>query len=225
MSFIWQNFSEDTTYKIATSFSPYMEVFGCDTKKFKDVNILIRFYNVFKSLIDERQIQQDNQNGDNLLALEGIENPILSFLADLDRIKGINLDYIVKTIILKEINSNYFGEEVNLLFNKLSEKDKAIILDYLLLKELSNDTNSYLDKVIITLFSDNDYQAIFYWHESQQRFILYSQFKENTYNLDKLKLIELLFMDIDNIIVPVWEYHFGIIDNNPTMIIGNIQII
>lgn len=216
MSYIWQNFSEETIYTMAEYFSPYLEVLNSDPH-YKSVNVLLRFYPVFKTLLQYR-----NQDA---LILEGIENPVLAFLADLDRLSGTDYRCILEELVADEIDSNCFGTAVKRLFNLLTPLDKKTVLDYIILENSSKGTNTYLRDVLVALLSTDSCNAILYWQESLKRYIMYSPLSGSQYDLDRLSLVKLLFLDIGYDIEPVWKYHFGVVGVEPTMVIDSISIV
>lgn len=205
MSYIWQNYSEKNTFKVAyQGFSPYLEIYNSHFDDEIKVNVLIRFSGIFKDI----NFIKDHKDLDNVL---------LHFLAQLDLQKGLYKSTLEMIIIKEDIQNNMYGLKVKELFNKIDNKNQEIILKYML-KDIKNKQRKLLFQDITKEIFP---KSSFMYSKSNDEFILYVGEKETLESKIIVELIKELFLDIFFNVYVTWEYNIGIIDVDETMKIDN----
>ena len=223
MSYIWEFLKENNNlanFVVEKSFCPYVEVFSDNPQKIS-VNPLLRFSEIFNAL---DQIFTGNHPTDELN--EGNE---LNYLAMLDKSFGLNYRQMLIEKVRLEVENNYFGEKVCSLYKdlkqpgineQLSIKEQNIFL-YLVASKLLKQDQSYFTEAVERLFSTH----LLKFEESSSTYFLYIGERKTDYNSTKYELLKLMFWDRNLKLRTYWEYHYGIIGNNRTMLIGNMQIV
>ena len=222
MSYIWEFLKENNNlanFVVKKSFCPYVEVFS-DNPEEISVNPLLRFSEIFNAL---DQIFTGNHPTDELnegnerdtLSREHQESfhcVILNYLAMLDKSFGLNYRQMLieKYEELKKLSIN----------EQLSIKEQNIFL-YLVASKLLKQDQSYFTEAVERLFSTH----LLKFEESSSTYFLYIGERKTDYNSTKYELLKLMFWDRNLKLRTYWEYHYGIIGNNRTMLIGNMQIV
>ncbi len=218
MSYLWKNYSEKKNYIIGKQLCPYMEVINSD-EKIVQVNPLLRFSKIFSSVLEEDNGAQGVKYIDEE-ELNKIVNIIFHYLAQLDMVKGLDTSQRVMEMIRNEIESGIWGDEIQKLWDRLSQNDREYIL-YTLGHRVQNNNYSTFMEAIGRLFP----LSSLCYEEKTSLFYLYVGAKETDYNNTKMALIIKLFWTLNSNLKIIWNYHYGIIGCEDTMHIDSIQII
>ncbi len=214
MEYLWQQYDKNNKYVIAQSLSsPYLEVQGM-VDGCIEINPLFRFEKIFSSLFSEDDCVLD------INLKKKIENILIHYLANLDFYYGLHKFILEEEQIEQEIEKNFYGEKIKKIYINLAKKEQMIILSLLNYKNKINNKKSLFCEAISKIFP----KAILYFYKEKRKFLLYIAENDTKENIDKMILIEDLFLDnICNLEV-FWNKHFGIIEENNTMSIDNIVI-
>ena len=214
MEYLWQQYDKNNKYIIAQNLlSPYSEVQGM-VDGCIEVNPLFRFEKIFRSLFS---------NNDSVLDInlkKEIENILIHYLTDLDFYYGMHKFVLEEEQIEQEIEKNFYGEEIKKIYTNLGKKEQMTILSLLNYKNKINNKKSLFCEAISKIFP----KAILYFYKEKRKFLLYIAENNTKENIDKMILIEDLFLDnICNLEV-FWNKHFGIIGENNTMSIDKMIV-
>lgn len=214
MEYLWQQYDKNNKYVIAQNLlSPYSEVQGI-VDGCIEVNPLFRFEKIFRSLFS---------NNDSVLDInlkKEIENILIHYLTDLDFYYGMHKFVLEEEQIEKEIERVFYGEKIKNIYTNLSKKEQMIILNLLNYKNKIDNKKSLFCEAVRKIFP----KAIFYFYKEKRKFLLYIAENDTEENIDKMLLIEDLFLDNICSLEVFWNKHFGIIGENNTMSINNIVI-
>lgn len=214
MEYLWQQYDKNNKYIIAQNLlSPYSEVQGI-VDGYIEVNPLFRFEKIFRSLFS---------NNDSVLDInlkKEIENILIHYLTDLDFYYGMHKFVLEEEQIEKEIEKVFYGEKIKNIYTNLSKKEQMIILSLLNYKNKIDNKKSLFCEAVRKIFP----KAIFYFYKEKRKFLLYIAENDTEENIDKMLLIEDLFLDNICSLEVFWNKHFGIIGENNTMSINNIVI-
>lgn len=214
MEYLWQQYDKNNKYIIAQNLlSPYSEVQGM-VDGYIEVNPLFRFEKIFRSLFS---------NNDSILDInlkKEIENILIHYLTDLDFYYGMHKFVLEEEQIEKEIEKVFYGEKIKNIYTNLSKKEQMIILSLLNYKNKIDNKKSLFCEAVRKIFP----KAIFYFYKEKRKFLLYIAENDTEENIDKMLLIEDLFLDNICSLEVFWNKHFGIIGENNTMSINNIVI-
>ena len=228
MNYIWdflisaeeKGFSKkDIQFMLAKTFSPYMELSPPllntqDVVQHMEINPYYRFDEIFKDLF----------HPDNLTDLELREyllDIVLHFLADIDRMQGMNKREYYVRFILKEMEMNVFGERVRDNLYALTKKEQEIVVLNLLRLYQTGDAIYLLKDTLKKLFK----HCVFYVRsEEHDELLLYIAQKKTERNASKVQLIQELFLPVSFHMEVYWEYHFGIIGTEETMKLDQIAL-
>lgn len=207
MAYIWENYSIDKHFRIGVRVCPYLEVFENDLDSI-EVNPMIRF----TEIIDADMMKYDNN--------DDIQNVVFHYLAQLDRIKGLSPFQVMVEGLRNEMKKGYWGEAIAVRWNNLTDQDQEIVLCNLA-QRLLNDNQTYFMETVGKLFSE----ASLCYEEKTELYYLYIMAEESEYNKQLLEIVTILFWNMNQNVVVVWKYHYGIIGCEDTMHINIIQII
>lgn len=212
MAYIWERYSADQEFVIGKKICPYLEVYNDSSQKV-EVNPLLRFSGIFEWL--QSEVLNETINNP-----EGLTNVVFHYLAQLDRYKGLNYLQVIIERTRDEICDGYFGSEVEQLWRNLNDNDREVVL-YELTQRLLTDHNAFFMDAVSKLFP---LSSLCYEIDTND-YYLYVGVKETDYNRAKLKLLKILFWNINCVLKPIWEKHYGIIGISDTMYIDQIQIV
>ncbi|NJE27652.1 hypothetical protein E0L01_02575 [Megamonas funiformis] len=214
MEYLWQQYDKNNKYVIAQNLlSPYSEVQGM-VDGYIEVNPLFRFEKIFRSLFS---------NNDSILDInlkKEIENILIHYLTDLDFYYGMHKFVLEEEQIEKEIEKVFYGEKIKNIYTNLSKKEQMIILSLLNYKNKIDNKKSLFCEAVRKIFP----KAIFYFYKEKRKFLLYIAENDTEENIDKMLLIEDLFLDNICSLEVFWNKHFGIIGENNTMNIDKMII-
>lgn len=214
MEYLWQQYDKNNKYVIAQNLlSPYSEVQGM-VDGYIEVNPLFRFEKIFRSLFS---------NNDSVLDInlkKEIENILIHYLTDLDFYYGMHKFVLEEEQIEKEIEKVFYGEKIKNIYTNLSKKEQMIILSLLNYKNKIDNKKSLFCEAVRKIFP----KAIFYFYKEKRKFLLYIAENDTEENIDKMLLIEDLFLDNICSLEVFWNKHFGIIGENNTMNIDKMII-
>lgn len=214
MEYLWQQYDKNNKYVIAQNLlSPYSEVQGI-VDGCIEVNPLFRFEKIFRSLFS------NNNSVLDINLKKEIENILIHYLTDLDFYYGMHKFVLEEEQIEKEIERVFYGEKIKNIYTNLSKKEQMIILSLLNYKNKIDNKKSLFCEAVRKIFP----KAIFYFYKEKRKFLLYIAENDTEENIDKMLLIEDLFLDNICSLEVFWNKHFGIIGENNTMSINNIVI-
>lgn len=227
MSYIWQEYSKQNRYKVTfEKISPYLEVWYMNDKNNISVNPFIRINRILfpdpdSETDSEKIIELSNKYESEENYIE-IANLIIHEIAQFDRLKGIDLLYVLGDIERKNIEEVKYGSECATLFNAVSDKKKQdILLRYLAKYDMTKQRESMFDSALNALFNG----VKMYYERSTDHVHIYIDEPKSDDNENLYSLVSLLFKDINIKDEVTWNNHFGIIGFDAVMIQDEIQII
>lgn len=225
MAFIWQEYSKENRYKVSfEKISPYMEVWDTYDKKNIAVNTFFRISDLLFPVSENEpeeliRLADKYENEDNYA---DIANLIMHEIAQTDRLKGLDLNYIYEELERRKIESGRYGEECAVRFKAVSDPAKQrIILRYIVKYDMKKQRESMYDSVLNALFGN----VRMYYENSTEHVHIYIGEEKTADNENLYLLATLLFKDVNVKTETTWEYHFGIIGFDEVMIQDEIQII
>ncbi len=147
----------------------------------------------------------------------GLTEPVIRYLATMDKLAGIVMYDFHFNAINSEIISGRYGEEIRDLFDVISISDKAFLIGKLEQYHKSGERKDFFQQVFYEVFGDKKHMSLnaaeMYYNRSGERYYCYCATKETVNTSALFKLITLLFADIEKEYIPVWGNNcFGIID-------------
>ena len=137
MSWLWENYRRDGTYRVAwRPAEPSLEI-GSDPFA---VNPLIRFSTVFLPLAEAEERGRPPE----------LEDALLRFLARLDINSGLDRRELALRRLDRELRRGWWGEETGATYLILTEEEKLVALN--LLFEREKGSNLGLDRALSQFF-------------------------------------------------------------------------
>ena len=215
---------ENIYFKNAETVSPYMEInleelnyLELDEGQINEfsINPYYRYFDIFMSLLDTK-VEKHMELRKELF------NIICHFLAQIELKKGMTkLDYYLD-FIERDIAKGCFGLNFSKEFYTLFTREEREKLIYIIYYNYLNENN--LENFCLAVQKIFINSIIYDFKENTNEIIIFISNKKNEMNLKKIEILEELFLPLGIKINLFWENHFGIIDNDDTMIIDNISI-
>ncbi len=211
-------------FKSSGRVSPYMEInleelnyLELEKNKINEfsINPYYRYFDIFMSLLD---IGKENYKE----LKEELFNVYCHFLAQLEIRKGMTkVDYYLK-FVDEEIKNGAFTYEFSEKFYNLFDKDEQEKIFYLIYYNYLNENNlENFCKGVQQIFVNS---IIYDFKENNKEIIIFISNKNNEKNLGKIEILKELFLPLGINVILFWEKHFGLLENDDTMIIDNISI-
>ncbi len=201
--------------------SPYMEMaLEClnqeelDGKKALEVNTYYRFYSIFKDLYNPMQWEF-------LSIRESLTNLILHTLAENDVKKGMTREEYYKKMLISDIENGVCGEAVRTVFMGLEREEQEILLGGWLRSYRVGSSLSIFIDMVGDLIEDS---IVYHNNDNPDELLIYTGLKYTSAVEQKIRCLMDLFLDMRYQVDIFYEYHFGIIEIEGTMVIDEIAI-
>ena len=223
MSYVWQEYSKQNRYKVTyEKISPYMEVWDMNDKNNISVNPLVRINEMLFPDLDPEQMIELAKKYENEENYIDIADLIIHEIAQVDRLKGIDLLFIWSEIERNNIVNEKYGIKCTALFNAISDKKKKdVLLRYLAKYDMSKQRENMFDSALNALFNG---VKMYYEYSTANVHVFINEPKTDE-NEDLYSLVSLLFKDVNVKDEVTWDKHFGIIGFDAVMLQDEIQII
>lgn len=210
---------KDIQFHLAKDFSPYMELSpqllnARHLEQQVEVNPYYRYYEIFKNLF-----HPDNMN--DLELREYFLDFVLHFLAQIDRMQGMNKREFSIQFILREIDANVFGNTVRDNMHAFTKKEKEMVVLNILRLYQTGDEIYLLKDTMKRLFK---HCMIYVKSEEQDELLLYIGQKKSALNEMKVRLVQEIFLPVNFQTEVYWQNHFGIIGAEETMKLDRIAL-
>lgn len=221
MSYIWENYSIDNTYKLALkNYCPYTEVFEMVNGTAK-VNIVYRFFKVYTYLFEGIETEEQLMK----IFKEEDFNMIFHILANIDMYSGLSLKDIEMLKIYLDICNGLYGINPE-YFEHMEFEHKYKLLSYIHLRQEQQNCNNYFFDCLSELFpiqvyfSENkDTYIVQIWNDENK---VFSATKEYTAK-ELYECTKYLLCDYWINVEVYWKIPIGICGD--VMKVDNIQLI
>ena len=213
--------TEKIYFKVSPKISPYMELnmeeinyAALDKEYILETNPFYRFTHVFNEFMNPDLPIGEKLKGEMV-------NILLHMLGNLDLQEGLNKRVLTSRLIIESIKSGRYGNEIRELFRILNRREKVIIADgiqdkYNYLREIE-----VFKKVFKSIYPDS---LIYDSLDKEEELVLFINEKKTPENRKKEKLLEKLFLPVGLKCRKTWEYHFGVMGVDETMVLGELLI-
>jgi len=204
-----------------TNSSPYMELsMDCLNQETLDqinvieVNTYYRFYQIYKDMFQPELIDYADLR-------ESLTSITLHQLAENDIRKGMTKEEYNKKMLAKDIIAGRFGTDVKNTFKLFKQEEQDTLLSGWLRSYRAGSLLSIFLDMIHRLIADS---IVYHGNEASDEILIYTR-QKRTWELEqKLRLLVVVFLDIRYRVDIFYEYHFGIIGIEDTMIIDEIAM-
>ncbi|MFJ8462013.1 MULTISPECIES: iron-dependent peroxidase [Lysinibacillus] len=210
---------KDIYFNLAKTYSPYMELSpqllnAQYVEQHVEVNPYYRYFEIFNNLFHP-------DNTTNIEFRDYLFDIALHFLAEIDRMQGMNKREFFIRFILKEIEANVFGNLVRDNIHAFTKKEQEIVVLNMLRLYQTGEEIYLLKDTLKRLFK---HCIIYVKSEEQDELLLYIPQKQTEQNQRKVQLVQEIFLPIGFHIEVYWQYHFGIMDAEETMKLDRIVL-
>lgn len=228
MSYIWEVLMEarkagvpkkDIRFLMAERYSPYTELSNkCinagNFERDVEINPYYRFYEIFKDLF-HADYREDKEFRDTLFDIA------VHFLAEIDRMRGMNKKEYYIRFILREIEAGEFGSRMRDRFRLFKEEEKELLALNILRLYETGGMLCPLEASVRGIFKKS---LLYQNSKAKNELIFYIDRERSETEEAKLEFIQEMFLPVTFRTQVYWNDHFGIIGVDETMEIGNIAI-
>lgn len=211
---------EDTFFFQSPVYSPYYEQAfkAMNTKELNPAHIPInsfyRFEKIFCPLL-----QPD---------LEGYEalkkylfDLVIHYLIEIDLRQGLSKRTFYTHKIKKDILQGVYGEQAKFYFEFFNQHEQLILAEFILYQFEAGGSILLFSKVVRAIF----YKAIVYKNNAEtDQILVYIGEKKDEKRETLIKFMTQTFLPLHFKIRLFWEHHFGILDVEETLELGDIEI-
>lgn len=180
-----------------------------------EVNPFIRFAEIFYLLLEPDTYGNDKKIKDSIF------NILIHFLGEIDLYLGQNKKDIIIKEMIKNIEKGAFGENIKLNFLIFKEYEKVIITDGLYHMYNFLSMLESFKRVFKAIFPDS---IVYDRLTSKTNIVIYINYRKTKENILKVNFIKKMFLPLGLKVDLFWEKHFGVIEVDTTMQIGEIAI-
>lgn len=210
---------EEISFQPAIVYSPYMELSLEDLNAMTvspevEVNPYYRFYDIFNGLFSL-------DNVEDIELRETLFDILIHFLASIDLMQGMNKREYYICFVLQDIQDGLLGEQVKEDMLLLGREEQEIIAGNLLRLYDTGEALHLLRDTMGRLFR---HSTMYVNCEEKDELLLYIGVRETEKARAKLRLVLELFLPVRFHTEIYWSYHFGILDEDYTMVLDQIAL-
>jgi hypothetical protein len=205
----------------AQNFSPYMELSPLiiNTQLIEhdhpiEINSYYRYFEIFKEIFHPNcEVNEEIK--------EYLVDIVIHFLAEIDRMQGMNKREYYIRFLSREIVNHVFGKQMSDIFYTFEKNEQELVLFNILRLYRTGETLYLLKDTMKRLFTNC---TIYTKSEGTDEVLLYIGKEKNGIDEAKILFVQTLFLPIGYKLEVYWKNHFGIIDVEETMQIDRIAL-
>lgn len=208
-------------FQIAKEYSPYMELSlpylnqgSIEDDIVIEVNPYYRFYDIFKNLYDPTLI-------DFKQLRESLTNLIFHSLSQNDLLSGMTRMEYLKKLLYQDIENCVYGEFYKNAISYFTRDERELILSGIIRQQQMGSSLDIFKNITTALISN----IIIYHNNDKTHEILIFIGQKKTNELErKMAFLIRMFLKIHYKAELYYEYHFGIIGVEETMMIDEVSL-
>ena len=222
--YLWAASGKNIKFISEEGYSPYLEINGDFLNEFRmeneiKVNPFIRFNSIFSNFLE---IFQETEEEKYKEIRKKFIHEVLMCLREMDYITGTTIINIYCEKILKDIERGVFGDELMADFKKLTEEEKnAMVLLYYDKIVTGKEGFDVFSNGIKCFFPDS---IIYQKKYERKKVVIYINREKKKENRNKVKIIENLFLPLGVKVTYYWKNHFGVINVEKTLKLGEVSV-
>lgn len=222
--YLWAGSGKNIKFISEEGYSPYLEINGDFLNEFRleneiKVNPFIRFNSIFLSFLE---IFQETEEEKYKEIRKKFIHEALMCLREIDYITGTTIIDIYCEKILKDIEGGVFGDELMADFKKLTEEEKnAMVLLYYDKIVTGKESFDVFSNSIKCFFPDS---IIYQKKYERKKVVIYINREKKKENRLKVKIMENLFLPLGVKVKYYWKNHFGVINVEKTLKLGEVSV-
>ena len=222
--YLWAASGKNIKFISEEGYSPYLEINGDFLNEFRmeneiKVNPFIRFNSIFSNFLE---IFQETEEEKYKEIRKKFIHEVLMCLREMDYITGTTIINIYCEKILKDIKGGVFGDELMADFKKLTEEEKnAMVLLYYDKIVTGKEGFDVFSNGIKCFFPDS---IIYQKKYERKKVVIYINREKKKENRNKVKIMENLFLPLGVKVTYYWKNHFGVINVEKTLKLGEVSV-
>lgn len=211
---------EALQYVPAKVFSPYIEVSFVDLnverieERVVEANPLYRFADIFGEVLDINLIASRRSR-------ELLFDVCMQYMIQLDLRQGMTRDAYYLRFILRDILDGAYGEEAARAVRLFDARELRSVLSCLLTLNRCGGALALFRRAMRTVYPGS---LVYLSNEIFRELLIYIGKKETEKERGKVDFLLRFFLSPDYTAHLFWEHHFGIIDIEETMELGEMEL-
>lgn len=212
---------EELRFRTAQNYSAYLEISDVflnreelEIKSQIEVNPYYRFYDIFKEMYHPEMREFPSLR-------KSLTNLIFHLLAENDSLAGMTKEEYYKQLFYQDIICGLFGRNAAESVSLFKRGNRDIILSGLLRQYRIGASLDIFKDMVEELFPES---IVYQNNENYQEILVYTGVKKEKQTVDKMEFLINMFVDLSYHVDIYYEYHFGIIGVEPTMMIDEIAL-
>lgn len=208
-------------FEAARVYSAYMEVSNVflnqdeiENSGVLEVNPYYRFFDIFKDLFAPDTLEMQDIR-------ERITNVLLHQLAENDCMSGMTKEQYYKKLLYQDFITGRYSKNMKELLELFSEKEKEAILSTILSQYSEGNSLELFKNILNHLVDDN---IVYNSRSNPYEIMIYIGARREEMLEKRIEFIISTFLDICYQAALYFEYHFGIIGVDETMIVDQITM-
>lgn len=212
---------QNIRFQIGKDYSAYMELSSeyLNQEKLEqnaviELNPYFRFFDIFKDLF-----QPDLMLYPKLR--ENLSNLILHQLAQNDKLSGMTKEEYFKKLLYHDLEQEVFGENARKAISLFYKEEQAIILSGILRQYETGSSLDLFTDMMESLIPNN---IVYHSNENPYEILIYIGQKREKRLTEKINFLIYTFVEIPYFTDIYYEYHFGILGMEETMVLDEISM-
>ncbi len=208
-------------FAMAKNFSAYLEISNSflNQERLKagqiiEVNPYYRFYDIFKEMYEPEMQEFPNLR-------QSLTNLFFHELAKNDSLSGMTKEEYYKKLLYQDLENSAYGESAKEAIGLFEREEREVILSGLLRQYRTGSSLDIFKDMIEELIPNS---IVYHSNENFYEILIYVGMKKEKIITAKIDFLVQMFIDLPYHVDIYYEYHFGIIDIEETMIIGELMM-
>lgn len=212
---------QNIRFQVGKDYSAYMELSGeyLNQEKIEhnaviELNPYFRFFDIFKDLFHPDLILYPKLR-------ENLSNLILHQLAQNDRFSGMTKEEYYKKLLYHDLDREVFGQNARKAISLFYKEEQAIILSGILRQYETGSSLDLFTDMMESLIPNN---IVYHSNENPYEILIYIGQKREKRLTEKVDFLIYTFVEIPYCTDIYYEYHFGILGMEETMVLDEITM-
>ena len=173
-----------------------------------------------------RRIKTNDEKTEVNLVLKNfkknVENNAINYLKELDFVSGTTVIDVICEKISEDIKNEVLGRKLKKYFLLLNREEQEFVSLLIYNQKINNVNCTKNFKLGIKYFFSDS--LIYREKKQKNKIIIYINKEKNKLNIGKIKILELLFLELGLELRVFWKNHFGVVNVDETVKIDEIAV-
>lgn len=206
-------------FQLAKECSAYMEISNLYLNQQQlnedliiEINPYYRFFDIFKNMFQPDLVEYEQLR-------QSLTNLILHQLAQNDILSGLTREEYYKKLLYQDFQMGRFGEKKKKALSLFEQEEREVILSGMLRQYQTGSSLDLFKDMMRALVKNN---IVYHSNQNAYEILIFIGQKESKELKEKVDFLIQIFLEIQYRVDIYYEYHFGIIEMEDTMIMDEM---